>query len=487
MLRIVSSLFLERRFRDLCLSLSVTILGHALCVAQDTISPPLVEVSVDDPTIIESLIAESVDDDTKNFPPVPEPWQLETLTAPIVLPQGQRVIAGYDRGFVIASGNDSDLGADEQPYSLRLNGFGQLRHTVFDSEGSTREINQIQLKRARVILSGHAFSTDLDYFVQFDSRSNAADTMRILDYFLTYDLGHGWLDLKQDTIGIKAGLYKIPFSYARWTSGKEFQFSDRSVANMYFDVNRSLGWGVFGNFDTAIAPIRWEAALFNGLVTGGAETGSSGTLDNNSAVSFRLTSDPIGVWGENDLADLEYHEELAMRIGSGFAYSKVDRTGPTEFSEIRVVDSGERLGDLLPQAVDQFAIVLGSFDMSFKYRGWSLTTEYYVRTIDDFQGAAIDRFFDHGLSYEAGWFIVPKTWQLLSRWSRVQGNSASLGSQDESSEEVAGGIVRYFREQHIKLTFDATHLNGAPINSSVLDISPGDDGWLYRTQLQFSF
>ena len=38
-----------------------------------------------------------------------------------------------------------------------------------------------------------------------------------------------------------------------------------------------------------------------------------------------------------------------------------------------------------------------------------------------------------------------------------------------------------------KIAADATWLNGAPINSSALDITPGAIGWLIRTQIQFAF
>ena len=58
---------------------------------------------------------------------------------------------------------------------------------------------------------------------------------------------------------------------------------------------------------------------------------------------------------------------------------------------------------------------------------------------------------------------------------------------NQSSDEIAGGVVWYFRGQHAKLTFDVTHLDGAPINSAALDISPGDLGWLFRSQIQFAF
>ena len=62
-----------------------------------------------------------------------------------------------------------------------------------------------------------------------------------------------------------------------------------------------------------------------------------------------------------------------------------------------------------------------------------------------------------------------------------------VATNDQSADEIAGGFVWYFRDQHAKITLDATHLNGAPISSSSLDIAPGDSGWLFRSQIQFAF
>lgn len=99
----------------------------------------------------------------------------------------------------------------------------------------------------------------------------------------------------------------------------------------------------------------------------------------------------------------------------------------------------------------------------------------------------IDQLFDHGFWFQLGKFVVPRKLQLLTRWSRVVGDSGTLGLAKQSSEEIAGGLVWYFREQHAKFTVDMTYLDGAPIRSSALDISPGDVGWLFRSQIQFAF
>jgi len=97
------------------------------------------------------------------------------------------------------------------------------------------------------------------------------------------------------------------------------------------------------------------------------------------------------------------------------------------------------------------------------------------------------RSFDHGFWLQAGYFLVPHKLELTGRWSRVVGNSGTLGAARQSADELAGGLAWYINRQHVKLTADLTHLDGAPINSAALDITPGDIGWLFRTQIQFSF
>ncbi|MEM8666941.1 MAG: hypothetical protein AAGG48_05465 [Planctomycetota bacterium] len=407
-----------------------------------------------------------------------------------------QVRVGYDNGFLIASKEDLNLQVSRYPFRIRLNGWGQLRHTLSDvrqiqltpTSAPNRDLNQFQLKRGRLVFSGSAFNPDFSYFVQLDGRSSSGDDFRLLDYFLSYDLGHAQFGLKPGTFGFRTGKYKMPFTMARWLSGREFEFPDRSVSSTFFDVNRSLAWGLYGQAEAFGKPLVWETALFNGLVTGGAETGSSGTLDDNFAWSTRVYGYPIGDWGTGSLTDFDWHESLAMRVGFGIALSEIDRIGTTEFSRLLVVDSGERLSDLLPATVSSYSVNLYAMDASIKYRGWSATLEYYFRTVGDFSGpVAVNDTFDHGFWLQFGYFLIPRKFQVLTRWSRVEGNSGTLGVSDQSSDEFAGAIAWYFRDNHAKFVADITRLNGAPINSAALDVAPSDDGWLLRSQIQFSF
>jgi hypothetical protein len=394
---------------------------------------------------------------------------------------------GYDEGFLIANQQQLDLQAGEFPFQMRLNGWGQLRGTIFESQSDHPDANQFQLKRARLIFSGSAFTPDFSYFFQLDGRSSSGDDVRLLDYVLTYDFGRHRKGLDEGTIGLKTGKWKMPFTMARYLSGKEFEFSDRSMASMYFDVNRSLGWGLYGRSNRWRVPVNWEVAIFNGLVTGGSETGSSGSLDDNFAYSGRVMWYPNGDWGEIQMSDMECHCHPATRVGAAIANSSINRSGTSEFDTVRVVDSGETLASILPLAVDEYTVSLFSVDASMKYQGWSFTSEYYFRVVDGFEGAAIPDLLDYGYWLQLGKFIVPGKLELMTRWSRVVGNSGTLGVNNQSASEIAGGFVRYFRGHNSKFTFDATYLNGAPINSSSLDIAPGDIGWLLRSQMQFAF
>jgi len=395
--------------------------------------------------------------------------------------------AGYDDGFYIADGVADQNRLEDAPYLIRLNGWGQLRMSNFMSADDVGDFNQIQLKRARMIFSGNVFTPHFNWLIALDGRSQADGSIRLLDYLMDYDVGnHAW-GLERRAFTIKLGQYKIPYSLARSISAKELQFADRSVASMFFDANRSLAYGVSGQRELPQSLWKWEFAVFNGLVTGGAETGASGDLDNNFAVSGRSANYLGSEWGSDDTCDYDWHEAPAYRVGSGFAVSRIDRIGESEFDSTRVVDSGLRLSDLLPAEVLEYQVAMYALDASCKYRGFSFTSEYYFRSIGGFRGANQSDLFDHGFSLETGYFVLPKKLELLARWSRVVGESGTLGLANQSSDERAMGAVWYFRHHEAKLTFDLTYLDGAPVDSFSLDIEPGAIGWLARTQMQLSF
>jgi hypothetical protein len=104
-----------------------------------------------------------------------------------------------------------------------------------------------------------------------------------------------------------------------------------------------------------------------------------------------------------------------------------------------------------------------------------------------FNGGDVASLSDHGFVLQTGYFICPETLELLFRWSRIVGNSETLGLVNRSSDEVAAGFAWYINGHNAKLVMDVTRINGVPVSSSRLDMLPGDAGWLLRTQFQLAF
>lgn len=379
------------------------------------------------------------------------------------------------------------LDAHEWPFSMRIGTWGQLRHSYFNSHGPNPSLNEFEFERLRLVFDGQVFSSDFHYFFQVDADSDGVEGLDMLDYYVTYDWGHDLWHCEPERLALRAGKWKIPFGRSREESGNRLEFTDRSMAGVFFDFQRAIGVGLLGRLGDAGSPIDWSLALTNGINTGGFRTGRADELDQNLAIASRLTWQLSGDDGSDGEPDLEYRRIPAWRVGTGFAFSPVDRDGLREFSLQRVVDSGATITSVLPPGVTEYDLYMFALDSHWKYHGVSLITEYLFRRLAGFSGAAVPALSDHGMILQTGYFIVPHKLELLARWSRIVGNSGTLGATWQSADEVAGGLAWYIHGHNLKIVFDATRLNGAPISDSSLNILPGDDGWLYRTQFQFKF
>lgn len=408
----------------------------------------------------------------------------QALPAPATGESGTRDAASdaYDGGFLILG-----EGSNQETFRLRIGSWGQLRHNYFDSTGPNRDQNDLEFERLRLVFDGYAFNPSFRYFFQLDADSDANEVVDMLDYYVTYDLGHDMFCRDEGRIQIRFGKWKIGFNRAREESGTRMQFSDRSMASVLFDFDRSIGIGLLGTIDSGLGPLDWQVTLADGIDTGGFRPSRAGDLDRNFAVATRINWLLSGDWGNDGHADLDWRRTPAIRLGTGFTYTRPDVEGFREFAFPRVVDSGANLDTVLPLGVTSYDLFLHCVDLNLKYRGFSGIFEYYFRQFTDFRGGTLPSLLDHGYWAEVGYFLKPEHLQFIARHSRIVGDSGTLGSIDQSADEWAAGFVIYAMRHRLKLTFDLTHLNGAPVNDSALNIRPGDAGWLYRTQLQWKF
>jgi hypothetical protein len=361
-----------------------------------------------------------------------------------------------------------------------------MRHAIFQSEGPNRDRNAFSLERIRIGIDGHAYSPDLQYNLVLDANSDQAVQVTFLDAFVSYDFGRNLLSMDANRLGFRAGKWKSPFSRSREESARRFQFTERSVANLFFDIGRATGISLYGEHDLLAAPSHFEIALINGMNTGRDAVVSANDLDQNFGWSARTSLDPLGQFADGE-SDLGWSEQNALRLGAGVAGSRVDRAGSREFDRPRVVASGQPLSDLLPNSVDAYDVLFFTVDGHWKFRGFSLIAEHHWRSLSQFSGGSVPDLGDNGLLLQSGYFLIPRRLELLARWSRVVGNSGTLGLADQKTDEIGTGAVWFIKVNEVKYTMDVSWIDGVPTNSPRLSLLPGDEGWLMRSQLQVGF
>ncbi|MEN0109929.1 MAG: hypothetical protein AAF805_04325 [Planctomycetota bacterium] len=396
--------------------------------------------------------------------------------------------ARFDKGPFIRG-----VDPKRDPFSLYVGARLQLRHTGFtrdqttwtDSAGVTRTIrnrNNFETERLRLNLSGTAVDPGLSYYIIFDGDADGGSNVDQLAYIVTYAY--------DPAFKVRLGRWKAASDREWLMSSRFLSLVDRSMATEYFRAGFTDGVWLLGDLDGGF---HYEMSLTNGLRT---STRRAFDLDDNLGAAATAYWDPLGSFGPG-FADYAYHCDPVIRVGGSFAFDKADDRSDagfplgddgflrlsdgTRLSDVGALGPGSRLlGDRL---------LKGGIDLAMKYRGWCFTAEWFLRSIQDLTADGpinTTQIDDHGFRFDAGYFLVPKR---LDVWSRV---SHVSGPQGDAWEYAIGTNYYFGSGKHDgklddrvnKFSFDVTSLDGSPTSSTPSDLLAGDDGVLFRTQVQ---
>jgi hypothetical protein len=132
-----------------------------------------------------------------------------------------------------------------------------------------------------------------------------------------------------------------------------------------------------------------------------------------------------------------------------------------------------------------FDLSLVAIDLSYKYRGLSLSTEIYRQGLSAFRGSGplpLDALQTYGGMAQAGYFIVPREIEGYTRNSWVTGTYGS-------GTEIGGGFNWFILpgRSNLRYTLDLAWLESSPADQNRTGFLAGQSGYLIRTQITSSF
>lgn len=393
----------------------------------------------------------------------------------------------YDKGFRI-----KPFDKEKTPFELQINGRMQARYVGFHRDRDTfatrggpvlvEDRNDFEIERGRLEFTGYMWDPNLGFYINTDTDTDDNHRTIFHDFWVNYQFS--------EAFNLHFGKAFVPGS-REWLNGStKTHLSDRSMSNTFFRPDRSIGLWAIGEVSEGLF---YRAMLGNGFNTQDLDADTRPrTIDTSFVYAASVWWDICDNYGKG-YADLEWHEDLAVVVGSSFTFSDEngqDNGGPPRAEEgsVRISDGTllTAAGALTPGAtVNKFDIYLLSVDFAIKYQGWSFNSEYYFRWLNDFSatGAPLTIFnlYDDGFAFDLGYMIVPKKFEVVGRVSTVDG---AFGD----SWEYAGGVNWYLNGDHThKLTTEAAVFDGVPVDAASPNLQVGQDGVLFTTQYQVAF
>ena len=371
------------------------------------------------------------------------------VAAPGEAQEGSAFLAGYDDGF--------RLGDAEGNFSLEVGlGFQFRSVTNFTDDGDGGDFDDtadgFEIRRARVELQGTAFSPDLFYRFRFDAnRSDGATGLQYAyaGYNFTPDYAFIVGQFKDDVFQEES------VSYSRQLA------VDRSLVNEIIGGGLTdFVQGVQVLYGVTDGPVRAAVAYHDGVNsdnTNYVAAGGSAGLTPDYGVSARATFKASGDYkAYKDFTALGTKEPLLV-FGAGADYS----AGGDDF------------------------LLLHSADVQYEPNGQlGLFAAYYGLQADT---DASDGY-NYGVMGQAGYLLRDGgPWEVFGRYSLTRLDDAGLtgGLDEDTFNEITGGLNYYFVKHAAKVTVDVTYLpDGTPGQSGIGFRSSDEDEIVIRGQFQ---
>jgi hypothetical protein len=424
-------------------------------------------------------------DDEAEARPVPSPGKSEGGEN---LPENIRSWGSYKSGdgFVLVRGKDGEIDARLIAYVRYLNQTG-LDPEYTDSFGRTKTLHlrqDIQWNKVNLSFKGWLFDPDFTYRVWVWTQQPAmGEGAQVV---VGGQLGFHF----NDYLNIYGGIAPLPSTRStNWTYPFWLKMDNRTTADEFFRASYSQGFWADGKLAD---DLDYRIMIANNLsALGVAASQLDSQLNTISAAIWWMPT--TGEFGPAiGFGDFEGHEKFATLFGVHYTRSREDKqqqpdTDAIENSQIRLSD-----GTLLfsPGAFDTTGQVnratyqMADLEGGFKYKGFSLEGEYYLRWVNDFQTTGfipVSSLFDHGFQLQASTMILPRELQAYVAGSEVFG-------QYGTPWDVSAGLNWYpFKRREVHINLQGIYDSHSPVGGLSYPYIVGGNGWIWNTDVIITF
>ncbi len=370
-----------------------------------------------------------------------------------------------------APGTGLVLESDDELFELALRLRAQPRYTLSLADGTAAQESS-QLRRARLQFKGHAFGKHNKLKVELafaprdvgqrDDRNPT--TSPLLDWYFTFD------HLRDLTL--RVGQYKVPYNRQRVVSSGDLQLVDRSIVNAEFNLDRDIGIDLRSKDLGGLGWLRYSLGVYAGEGRNG-----SGLHELGLAYMVRLEALPFGAF--KDYREVDFERSPNPKLSLGAAYAKVHEA------------RGALAGNPADGGTTDFDGL--TWDLVFRYRGLSVTSEWAWRTGTRNPGDATlpAQSGDEvpvpteaprdgiGGMLQVGYLLPTLPLEVAARVGTIRqtGKDSSLTERGE----YGGGVSYYFAEHSFKVQADYFRLTEREPGAESTDVDE------MRVQLQSAF
>jgi len=337
------------------------------------------------------------------------------------------------------------------------------------------------IRRSRLKFDGFAFSPKFKYKIELglSNRDHGGENIHtyntsnlILDAFVRWNF--------YKNMEVWVGQTKLPGNRERVISSQKLQFVDRSLVNSRYNIDRDMGIQFRNKLE--IGSIVTRQAL---AISQGEGRNRTNKKDPNPSTGFEYTGRlevlPLGEFtGKGDYFGSDLKREETPKISFGVTYDL----------NVKAARTGGNLGDYVDDdqglVIDTALATLNTIvaDVMFKFKGFSLASEYANKTMDgerivNDEGEFINNYYTGtGLTVQAG-YLLKNNLEPAIRYTTI---TPELESGRDLQEMITLGLSRYIVGHSLKVQTDFSLLRETDQFTRV-----ESDEYLWRFQIEMAF